>query len=101
MLEFKDIIQTNATIIAGVLVLLGISAIVSHVFVVVIVAVSILVLATSIVLSVIGSFIEDNVEHKWRGKLPKIKKYAHAMLMVAVAYLVVAILLTVLTMPPK
>ncbi len=99
-MEFKDIIQTNATIIAGVLVLLGISAVVAHVYVVSIIAVSILVLSSSIVLSVFGSSIEESPEDKRKGSLRTIKKYAHAMLIAGVAYVSGAILITVLTLPP-
>lgn len=99
-MDFKDIIQTNATIIAGVLVLLGISAVVTHVYVVSIISVSILVLASSIVVSVFGSSIEENPVDKRKGSLRKIKNYAHAMLIAGVAYVAGAILITALTMPP-
>ena len=99
-MEFKDIIQTNATIIAGVLVLLGVSAVVSHVYVVSVIAVSILILASSIILSIFGSSIEESPEDKRKGKLRSIKKYAHAMLIAGVAYVAGAIMITVLTLPP-
>ncbi len=95
-MEFKEIAQVNVTLVAGLLVLLGISSVAHSTGSEIYLLGSIVLFATSIVFAVLGSFTSDIGRPSSREK-----RIAHYTLVAGVIYLTISVMLSLILGTPK